>query len=304
MFALSTSWHALQHSRAKDIIKEIKGLGFGQVELNFNLTGAMVEEVVSLKERGLIKVVSVHNFCPIPQGISRKVALPDIFSLAALDERERKKAVHYTKETIDTASRIGAEVVVFHAGKVQIKEHIKTLALAYSNGNRQRYSRLKSQMLKERETKSKKFFFQVLKSLEQLCSYAGKLKVKLGIENRYYFCEIPSTEEMETILATFPGPPLYYWHDVGHAQLYENLGLIGHKEMLDKFSRRMVGMHLHDIEGIDDHRAPLKGKFDFALLKPYLKKGTLKVLEPHYPATAEEIIRGKKYLEKLFGEKQ
>ncbi|MCQ9207907.1 MAG: sugar phosphate isomerase/epimerase [Omnitrophica bacterium] len=301
MFALSVSWHALQHSRAKDIIKEIKDLGFKHVEFSFNLTSEIVEEMIKLKEQGLINVVSVHNFCPIPKGISRKKALPDIFSLSALDEQERREAIRYTKKTVDTAYRIGAKVVVFHGGKVYGKERIRTLAQVYNSGNRQRYNQLKTQMLKERNAKSKQFFSQILKSLEQLCAYAQKRKVKLGIENRYYFCEIPSLEEMETILASFPGPPLYYWHDVGHAQLYENLGLLKHKDMLDKFSRRMVGIHLHDIDGINDHLAPLKGKFDFTLLKAYVKNKTLKVLEPHYPATAEEIIRGKKYLEKILG---
>lgn len=302
MFALSVSWHALQYSRAKDIIKEIKDLGFKHAELSFNLSSEMVEEMIKLKEQGLINVVSVHNFCPIPKGISRKKALPDTFSLSALDEQERQEAIRYTKKTLDTAQRIGAKVVVFHAGKVQVKERIRTLAQVHSSGNRQRYNQLKTQMLKERKAKSKQSFSQILKSLEQLCVYAQKRKVKLGIENRYYFCEIPSLEEMETILANFPGPPLYYWHDVGHAQLYENLGLLKHKDMLDKFGRRMVGIHLHDIDGINDHRAPLKGKFDFTLLKAYVKRRTLKVLEPHYPATAEEIIRGKKYLEKILGD--
>ncbi|GAI91730.1 unnamed protein product, partial [marine sediment metagenome] len=113
------------------------------------------------------------------------------------------------------------------------------------------------------------------------------------------FCEIPTPEEMQAILTVFSGAPIYYWHDVGHAQIYENLGFFKHKALLDRFKQRMLGIHLHDIDGIDDHRAPLKGRFDFNLLKPYVKKETLKVLEPHYPATAEEIIRGQRYLKKL-----
>lgn len=300
MFALSTSWNAWRYSQAKDIIKEIKGLGFDQIELSFNLTSSMVDEMISLKDRGLIEVVSIHNFCPIPQGISRNEATPDIFSLSTLDEHERQKALHYTKRTIDTASRIGAEVVVLHLGRVEMEEKIRELALLYRNYDRQRYNRLKTQVLKERKAKSERFFTQTLKSLKILCNYAQKYKVKLGIENRYYFSEIPNTEEMELILATFPNSLLYYWHDVGHAQVYENLEFFKHKTILDKFSHRMYGIHLHDIEGVDDHRAPLKGKFDFSMLKTYIKRKTLKVLEPHHPAIAEDIIQGRKYLEELF----
>ncbi len=300
MFALSTSWNAWRYSQAKDIIKEIKGLGFDQIELSFNLSSSLVEEMISLKDRGVIRVVSVHNFCPIPPGISRNEATPDTFSLSALDEQQRQKALRYTKRTIDTASRIGAEVVVLHLGRVEMEEKIKELALIYRTSDRARYNKLKIQMLKERKAKSERFFTQTLKSLKTLCNYAQECKVKLGIENRYYFSEIPAAEEMEVILATFPSPLLYYWHDVGHAQVYENLEFFKHKTILDKFSHRMCGVHLHDIEGVDDHRAPLKGRFDFTMLKTYIKRKTLKVLEPHHPATAEEIIRGRKYLEKLF----
>ncbi|MBL7084724.1 MAG: sugar phosphate isomerase/epimerase [Candidatus Omnitrophica bacterium] len=300
MFALSTSWNAWRYSQAKDIIKEIKGLGFDCVELNFNLTSLIVDEIIRLKDRGVIEVASLHNFCPVPKGILRKQALPDTFSLSALDEKERQQAIRYTKRTIDTASRLEAEAVVLHLGKVEMKERIRELASIHKSKDRQRYARLKNEMTKERKSKSKRFFTQTLNSLEQLCNYAQRRKVKLGIENRYYFNEIPAVEEMESILSVFSSPPLYYWHDVGHAQVYENLEFIKHKTLLDKFSQRMIGIHLHDIDGIDDHRAPLKGKFDFSLLKPYLKPETLKVLEPHHPATAREIIRGRNYLEKLF----
>ena len=303
MFALSTSWNALRYSRAKDIIKKIKRAGFDRVELNFNLSSAMVEEMVLLKEQGLIKVVSIHNFCPVPDSIPREMASPDIFSLSALDEDERKIAVRHTQKTIDTAARIGAKVVVLHTGKVEIDD--KTLELTAFNGRKDkwRYRRLKEEFLKERRQKSGKFFTQTLKSLEQLCRYSQRHKIMLGIENRYYLCEIPIPEEMEIILKNFPGPPLYYWHDVGHAQVYEYLGFIKHKTILDRFSYRMIGIHLHDVKGIDDHLPPLKGRFNFALLKPYIKRQTLKVLEPHYPATAGEIIRGRDYLKELFSER-
>jgi len=61
-------------------------------------------------------------------------------------------------------------------------------------------------------------------------------------------------------------------------------------------------VHLHDMLGCQDHLAPLQGKIDFAILKPYLKKSTLKVIEAHQPATAEELIKGSNFLSQLYDE--
>ena len=242
----------------------------------------------------------MHNFCPIPDETTRQQASPDIFSLSALDEQQRLKAVKYTQRTIQTAARLKAQAVVLHLGKVQAEEKIRELADYHSNNDREGFKQLKRKMISERKIKSRAFFLQALKSLNSLVDSALKQGVKLGIENRYYFNEIPSLEEMDEILNNFPSPPLYYWHDVGHAQVYENLEFLDHKTILDKFASRMLGMHLHDIEAIDDHRAPLQGKFDFAQLKPYVHKGLLMVLEPHQPASAAQIIKARQYLTQLF----
>ena len=158
MFAISTSWNSWKYYQAKDIIEEIKSLGFEQIELNFSLSANLVEEMVALKEQGLIKVVSIHNFCPIPVGIPRKYASPDVPSLSALNERERQSAVHYTEKTIDTAARIGAEAVIMHTGRVRMRERIKDLDLLQKRGNRKRFERLREKTLKERKVKSKRFF--------------------------------------------------------------------------------------------------------------------------------------------------
>lgn len=300
MFALSTSWNSWKHHHAKEIISEIKPLGFKTVELNFSLSQPIVNGMIKLKKQGLINVVSLHNFCPIPNGTSADKASPDIFSLSAISEARRKQALRYTKKTIDTASEIDAKVVILHLGRVEIREQIRKLAFLYFSGKKQKYKQLKAQMLKARKAKSAKFFSQTLRSLDELCAYAQRKKIKLGVENRYYFREIPIAEEMEIILNEFPQGPLYYWHDTGHAQVYENIGFIRHEELLGRFAGRMIGIHLHDIEGIDDHRAPLAGKFDFTRLLPYIKKKTIKIIEAHHPATAEEIIKARDYLRKIF----
>ena len=79
--ALSTSWNAFRYQNAPALIQEIKGLGFTAVELSFNLTDQMVDELQEAAATEGIRITSVHNFCPIPQGLKREIVLPIICSL-------------------------------------------------------------------------------------------------------------------------------------------------------------------------------------------------------------------------------
>ena len=301
MFILSTSWNAGNHNHGGDIIDEIKDLGFKEIELNFTLSNKIVEEIAQLKQEGKVEISSLHNYCPIPSGVKPSKAGPDCYSLASVDEEERKRAVQETKRTINTARLLGAKVVILHIGRVDMERRTKTLIALYQRGLKgtPEYNNFKMELIKERETEHRRFLASALESLEELSSYAAKFNIALGIENRYYFEEIPSADELGKILDKFIGGNIFYWHDVGHAQNLENLGLVKHIDYLDRFSDRMVGMHLHDIIATEDHLAPGCGDFDFQILKSYIHKDTLKVIEAHHPATANEIIEGVKYLENI-----
>jgi sugar phosphate isomerase/epimerase len=63
---------------------------------------------------------------------------------------------------------------------------------------------------------------------------------------------------------------------------------------LQSSSDQLIGIHLHDAIGLDDHIPPGSGEIDFKALKPFLKTDTIKVIElkPGIPESkASEGVR-------------
>lgn len=300
--AISTSWNAFAYSNGEELLFEIARLGFKKIELSFNLSPEMVEQIFSLSSKLKIDIDSLHNYCPIPDGISRAMALPDCYSLASADSQERSLAIKYTKRTIETASRIGAKAVVLHCGRAGIADLTRQLIDLYNQGlkDKEPFIKLKEEMLRQRNLKSGDFLARVLISLDELNKYAVKYKILLGIETRFYHSEIPDINEIGVILQKFKNSQIYYWHDTGHAQLMENLGFTKHKDFLDLYADKLIGIHLHDISGCQDHLAPISQNIDFRMFKPYLKADTLKVIEAHQPATAADLIKSHKFLSEIY----
>lgn len=299
MYSLSTSWNSRIRASGAAIVEEIRALGFEFIELGFALTVDMVEEISAFEKSGIIKVSSLHNICPCPTGVKAADASPDYYDLSSADEAERELALDAARNTIFYANRLGAKAVVLHTGRVPVKDRMRELA--GEAGDRERFESVKRQMALEREEKKGASLDRVLRSLKELVSFAGRFGVKVAIENRYSYRDIPLVDEFDLIFKEVRGA--WYWHDVGHAEVFQRLGLGPHLALLEKFHSRLIGVHLHDIINVmEDHRAPLTGTFDFNILKPYIAPDTIKVIEAHQPASAGEIRRGLDYLKGILGE--
>ena len=150
-----------------------------------------------------------------------------------------------------------------------------------------------------RERKKGKTLEMMLLSMDEIQKAAEKYDVNIGIENRYFFEECPNFDEMGVIFDEFGGGRIGYWHDAGHAQVQENLGFQRVEEMLRAYGKFLVGFHLHDVKGHSDHHVPGIGEVDFELLKKYIKKDTVKILEIHPRETEKDLMAGVDFLKNM-----
>jgi sugar phosphate isomerase/epimerase len=119
----------------------------------------------------------------------------------------------------------------------------------------------------------------------------------LGLENRYHYLEFPSPDELEQLLGLAGPDRLGFIYDVGHAQALSRLGFYPHDDWLKRFSRRIIGTHLHDVSSLQDHLVPGEGEVDFDLIAAYLPKDAFRTLEFQEPHTQEQVKAGLKFLE-------
>ena len=83
------------------MLEEIRSLGFTHAELSHGIRISLLPGILDAVDSGLIKISTVHNFCPLPMGIDR--AAPNIFQFSSENSRERENAFRHTLKTLETA---------------------------------------------------------------------------------------------------------------------------------------------------------------------------------------------------------
>ena len=298
MIGISTCWWNLEAIQGDRLVSEIIDLGFKGVELEYRITNAFYQRMRPQLTKGL-RVLSIHNFFPKPQERAKEQGSGDLFLLSAIDGDERATAVKYTLRTIEHANDLEAQAVVLHLGHVDMTNPMERFRELYESEkiNQDEGEALLDKQREVRQSKRRKNLDAVLFSLEKLNQEAERQGVFIGIENRYHFHEIPNYEEIGIILREFEGGNVRYWHDVGHAGVHENLGICRQKDLLDAYSDRMIGIHLHDVHGLDDHLSPGQGELDYTEITPFLRPDLIKVLEVHPKVDKEQLLEGFRFIQ-------
>jgi sugar phosphate isomerase/epimerase len=291
MLSISTCWNSSRHTDGAEMISELLELGFDAVELGHGIRLSLMHGVQAMHEKGVVKISSLHNFCPLPVDILRPS--PDCLLFSSHREAERERAVRQTLQTIGFAERLGAQQVILHCGRVVMEPATaKLLELAQTGRHLSaEYARLKTRAVQTREKRVPKHLARLQDCLKRIVDHAGEKGIRLGLETRQSYEEIPSERDLEELLSRYPEPTVGYWHDIGHAQIRHNLGFIDHAEWLAKAAPRLIGCHLHDVVWPGrDHQAPFTGgSVDYEKLVPLLPKGIPFVWEMNPSQTGEAI---------------
>ena len=278
------------------MLKEIRQLGFPVVELGHAIRFSLWPGIIKAWEEDLIKIQTLHNFCPVPTSIFR----PDPNCYEFSDERPamRAAAIKASEETILHAARLGAKAVVFHLGTAGPHGVTRKLKKLYLKGGflDRSYTDLKVQAVRKRKEAFKTIWPRVKACLEPLVALAGEKKMRLGFEIRERFEEFPHEEEFPEVLAGFSPEVVGYWHDFGHSQLKDFLGWHDHAETLRLRAPRLFGAHIHDCRRPQEDHLPLgHGEIAFSALLPLMPEGAIAILELA-PGTPEEQVIASRHL--------
>lgn len=303
MIAFSTCWNSGRHIAGDEMLREIKDLGFDHVELGHGIRISLMPGIQQMFDAGEVRFSSLHNFCPLPVEIMG--ASPDCYQFSAAYPRERERAIKQTFQTIDFAVRLGAPFVVLHLGTIPMQRVTDSLISMAKKGQlfSREYVRKKIRAVQKREAAAPPYLERVKHALRQITEYAAGKNIRLGIEGRRGYEEIPTERELPALLEELNSPVLGYWHDLGHIQIKENLAFVDHAEWLRMIGPRTFGCHVQDcIWPAQDHQPPFTGHVDLDKLIPLLPRDCQFVWELSPRKKPDEIRRSVATWKERFGE--
>src|SRR5665213_2427899 len=307
IIALSSCWCSQRHQDGYAMLQEMAALGFEWVELSHGIRITLVPGILKAVEEGVVKISSCHNFCPLPAGVTH--AAPNLYLPSASDEREREQWLRHSRRTIDFARQVKARKVVLHLGSVpffwgnpsrKLEDYVAGRAgtdLAQDFF----YQKLLTKSLAKLTQRMPPYWKNTKNGLLALLPYAKEKAVQLGFENRERFDELPLDADHPGLIAAMANPDACgYWHDAGHAQIKEEMGILKHREHLEKNAPNAIGFHLHDVNAAgDDHQAIGSGRIDFEMISSFWRPEHTLVIELSPRLSTEEVLSSKKRVDEL-----
>ena len=256
----------------------VASYGFSAIEVSHSTDAAGLD---LLRGAGELPLTSLH--APTPRRRLADGRVNGDANLASTDEAERRLALIETKRTVDFAAAAKLPYVVIHLGGVgnfmsEPERRLRRLVEA-GEADAAVLEPARDGLRRFRAATVDAHVDAARRSLRELVEHAAPLGVTLGLESRLHYHEIPHPDEALYLLADYANDEAGYWHDVGHCEVQARLGMIDRRDWFPKLSDRTIGSHLHDVDGILDHRAPGNGDVDWSYIAAGLPKAALRVFE-------------------------
>src|SRR5207237_5192244 len=160
--------------------------------------------------------------------------------LASTNPNERGVAVDAHKRTIDAAAEVGAKAIVVHLGNSGAPSRQPAIFDTIARHGRLscEHLHLRDEAWREREASKGPHLEAALESIRALGEHAAGSSVRIGLENRDGYHEIPSLDEFADVLGACDGLPVGYWHDAGHGAKLDYAGYFEHEALLRRYAER------------------------------------------------------------------
>src|SRR5471030_2780571 len=158
MYSLSTCWNSHRHTDGRAMLREIRELGFDHAELSHGIRISLMPGILEAVDAGEMKISTLHNFCPLPVGVTH--SSPNLYEFSAERDRDRELAVRHTLKTFEFAVRVRAPLVVLHLGSMDLKDYTGKLAEMLERGEKDspKFHKLVAEAEIKREARKGKFF--------------------------------------------------------------------------------------------------------------------------------------------------
>jgi sugar phosphate isomerase/epimerase len=276
MLSFSTCWNNSRHTDGEAMIEEILELGVEHIELSHGMTVTKLPGIRKAFEGGAFRCSGVHNYFPSPTEVM--IDAPDAYEFTSHRSFDRKRAMEMTLKSLELAAEFEAGYMVLHMGSVPLMPHSKWTGQLTTMAREGRqtspdYTDLKLKCVKRREKTGALYLQRAIEALEEIADKAAEFQVKLAIESRSKYEDVPTEREMIQLQEHFVDHEwVGYWHDFGHVQLKHNLRLLEHDFWLQQMEPFLLGAHVHDVIWPHrDHRVPFTGTLDYEQLLTHFK---------------------------------
>ncbi len=294
--SLSTMWSCENEIGLLDLLPILDDLELSGIELNHkikseDLTGIHLDR---------FPIHSLHE--PCPADVSTTTLVRKDWLISAADEKNRQQGVRMVMRSIDLAHELGVRHIVVHAGNAGLPNEEETLLRKLHEAGKKEtdeYQAIKQAMLDQRNLMIDSHMKSVVQSVKELLAYASTKNICLALENRYHLFDIPSPDEMSILLDLASPDRLGFQFDVGHGQSLDALGFYPFMEWVNHFADRIVGLHLHDVQGVVDHYAPGLGDINYHEFASFVPRDAQRTLEIHGTNSIRDISSSLQLLGKI-----